>query len=73
MAAAGPDGAMQRLAPYVDASLLFCVPIVAAGFQAVMVRHVPYGMAASAAVMSAAYLLLGRWLWRQAGEGLRRR
>lgn len=72
MAAAGRDGAMQRLAPYVDASLLFGVPIVAAGFQAVLVRHVPYAMAASAAVMSAAYLLLGRWLWRQAGEGLRR-
>lgn len=64
-------GDAQAVWPYVDATLLFGVPLVAAGFQAVLVRHVPYALAASAAVMSAVYLLLGRWLWRSAGEQLR--
>lgn len=65
------SGGAQPAWPYVDATLLFGVPLVAAGFQAVLVRHVPYALAASAAVMSAVYLLLGRWLWRSAGEQLR--
>ena len=57
--------------PYVDGGLVFGVPLVAAAFQAVLVRHVPYALAVSAAVMSGIYLLLGRWLWRRAGERLR--
>ncbi|MFO1339363.1 MAG: DUF2339 domain-containing protein [Burkholderiaceae bacterium] len=57
--------------PYVDGGLLFGLPIAAFGLQAAMLRHVPYGLAASAAVMSAVYLLLGRWLWRTLGERLR--
>jgi uncharacterized membrane protein len=55
----------------VDAALVFGVPLVVAGFQSVLVRHIPYALAASAATMSAVYLLLGAWLWRRSGERLR--
>src|SRR4029079_11214662 len=54
--------------PVVDGTLLFGVPVVAFGLQAAMLRHMPYQLALSAAVMAAVYLLVGRWLWRQAGE-----
>lgn len=55
----------------VDGGLLFGLPIVAFGLQAGIVRHLPFGLALSAAVLSGVYLLLGRWLWRQAGPALR--
>lgn len=55
----------------VDGGLLFGLPIVAFGLQAGVVRHLPFGLALSAAVLSGVYLLLGRWLWRQAGPTLR--
>lgn len=55
----------------VDGGLLFGLPIVAFGLQAGIVRHLPLGLALSAAVLSCVYLLLGRWLWRQAGPALR--
>lgn len=64
-------GAGNVPVPYVDAGLMFGAPLVAAGLQAAMVRHVPYALAASAAVLSGVYLLLGRWLWRRGGERLR--
>lgn len=54
--------------PYVDGGLLFGMPIAAFGLQAAMVRHIPYALAVSAAAMAGIYLLLGRWLLRQAGE-----
>jgi uncharacterized membrane protein len=54
--------------PAVDGSLLFGVPIVAFGLQAAMLKDQPLALAASAAVLSAIYLLVGRWLWRQAGQ-----
>ncbi len=54
--------------PAVDGSLLFGVPIVAFGLQAAMLKDQPLALAASAAVMSALYLAVGRWLWRQAGK-----
>lgn len=67
----GPAWARPGGVPVVDAGLVFGLPLVAMGFQAVLVREVPYALAASAAVMSAVYLLLGRWLWRRQGEGMR--
>jgi uncharacterized membrane protein len=66
--AAAPDEARLR---YVDGGLLFGLPIVAFGLQAAIVKHLPYGLALSSAVLSGVYLLLGRWLWRQAGSSLR--
>ena len=66
-----PAWAQVRGVAVVDAGLVFGLPLVAMGFQAVLVREVPYALAASAAVMSAVYLLLGRWLWRRQGEGMR--
>lgn len=57
--------------PLVDGGLLFGVPIAAFGLQAGMVAHLPYGVAVSAALLSAVYLGLTRWLWRRAGERLR--
>ncbi len=56
------------LMPAVDGSLLFGVPIVAFGLQAAMLKDQPLALAVSAAVLSAIYLLVGRWLWRQAGQ-----
>ena len=52
----------------VDGGLLFGVPIVAFGLQAAMLRDQPLALALSAAVLSAVYLCVGRWLWRRAGE-----
>jgi uncharacterized membrane protein len=53
--------------PTVDGSLLFGVPIAAFGLQAAMLKDQPLALAASAAVMAAVYLLVGRWLWRISG------
>jgi hypothetical protein len=54
--------------PTVDGSLLFGVPIAAFGLQAAMLKDQPLALAASAAVMAAIYLLVGRWLWRVSGQ-----
>lgn len=54
----------------VDGSLLFGTPIVAFGLQAALLRGQPMALAFSAAVLAAIYLLLGHWLWRQAGQRL---
>jgi uncharacterized membrane protein len=54
--------------PTVDGSLLFGVPIAAFGLQAAMLKDQPLALAASAAVMAAVYLLVGRWLWRVSGQ-----
>lgn len=66
--AAARDEARLRV---VDGGLLFGLPIAAFAMQAGLVRHLPYGLALSAAALSAVYLLLGRWLWRHAGDRLR--
>jgi len=61
-------GSAAKSLPAVDGGLLFGVPIVAFGLQAAMLRDQPLALASSAAVLSAVYLLVGRWLWRQAGQ-----
>jgi uncharacterized membrane protein len=55
----------------VDAGLLLGVPMAAFGLQMVMLRHVEYGIALSAAGFAAVYLLLARWLWQRLGTQLR--
>lgn len=69
----GPLGgrtAYPRAGGLVDGSLLFGTPIVAFGLQAGMLRGQPLALAFSAALLAATYLLLGHWLWRQAGQRL---
>jgi len=54
--------------PLVDGSLLFGAPLVAFGLQAAMLRGQPLALAFSAAALAGIYLLLGQYLWRQAGQ-----
>lgn len=60
-----------RLRGYVDGTLVFGVPIFAFGLQAALTRNTEYGLAYSALVVAAFYLLLAWGLWRRRGEGLR--
>ncbi|MDB6063202.1 MAG: hypothetical protein JWM78_3305 [Verrucomicrobiaceae bacterium] len=61
----------QPKLPYVDGTLVFGTPIIAFGLQAGMMKHIPLGLACSAAVMAAIYLWIGLRLWRQMGEKMR--
>lgn len=61
-------GAPSQGLRYVDGGLLFGMPIAAFALQAGMVKHLPYALAASAAVLGATYLALARWVWRISGE-----
>jgi uncharacterized membrane protein len=60
-----------ELKDYVDSTLVFGTPLVAAGLQSALVHDIEYAMAWSALAMSALYLLLARLLWHRRGEGLR--
>ncbi len=60
-----------RLERYVDATLVFGVPLVAFGLQTGLVREIEYGAAWSAAALGALYLLLAKAVWGCAGERLR--
>jgi len=60
----------EKTLALVDGGLLFGAPIVAFGLQAGMLRGQPLALAFSAALLAAIYLLLGHWLWRQAGQRL---
>jgi uncharacterized membrane protein len=57
------------LAPYVDATVVFGVPIVAFGLQAALVRDFEYGAAWSALGLGAFYLLAATAVWRRYGAG----
>ena len=61
----------SRLERYVDATLVFGVPLVAFGLQVGLVRGIEYGAAWSALALAALYLLLARTIWNRAGERLR--
>lgn len=50
---------------YVDGSLVFGVPIVAFTLQAALVRDIEFGLAISALVMAAFYIVLTRLLWQR--------
>ncbi|NOQ35175.1 MAG: DUF2339 domain-containing protein, partial [Methylococcaceae bacterium] len=56
---------------YVDGTLIFGTPIIAFGMQAAIVSHYEYGVAISAFVTGAFYLILARWCWKNLGENLR--
>ncbi|MBK1721113.1 DUF2339 domain-containing protein [Thiocystis violacea] len=56
---------------YVDTTLIFGTPIVAFACQVELVRHLPHGIAWSAALAGGFYLALGGLLRRNAAEGLK--
>ena len=60
-----------RFRGYIDASLLFGTPILTIAYQIELVRQFEYGIAWSAAVMGAFYLLLALAITRSEGKGLR--
>ncbi|MEP6702215.1 MAG: DUF2339 domain-containing protein [Betaproteobacteria bacterium] len=60
-----------NLKDYVDGTLVFGVPIVGFALQAAVVRHIEYGMAFSALVLSLFYLTLAWLLYARKKEGLR--
>lgn len=47
----------------VDGSLTFGLPIVAFGLQTALLKHTEYGLAISALILSAIYIVLARVLW----------
>lgn len=53
---------------YVDASLVFGVPISTFGLQYMLVRHFEYGAAFSALVFGLVYIILGYALFRNSGK-----
>ena len=59
------------LKQYLDATLVFGTPLVAAGLQSALVHDMPYVMAWSALALAAVYLLLARVLHARRGESLR--
>ncbi|MEO6748673.1 MAG: DUF2339 domain-containing protein, partial [Casimicrobiaceae bacterium] len=56
---------------YVDGTLVFGTPLVAAGLQQALMRPFEFGMAISAIAAAALYLSLARALWARRGDGLR--
>ena len=56
---------------YVDGTIVFGTPLVAAGLQQALVRPYEFGMAISAVAMSALYLVLARVLWTTRRDDLR--
>lgn len=60
-----------RLRGYVDATLVFGVPVVGFALQGALVRDMEYAMAWSALVLAAVYIVLASALWRRRIEGLR--
>jgi uncharacterized membrane protein len=56
---------------YVDGTLVFGTPLVAAGLQYALVRRFELGMAFSAVAASALYLALARVLWARRRDDLR--
>lgn len=47
----------------VDGSLVFGLPIVAFGLQTALLKHTEYGLAISALILAAIYIILARVLW----------
>lgn len=56
---------------YVDATIVFGVPVVAFALQAALVRNIEYGLAWSAAALGAFYIGLATALWRVHAATLR--
>jgi uncharacterized membrane protein len=60
-----------ELKDYVDATLVFGVPLAAFGFQVAMARPYEYGAAWSALALAVFYLALAVAIFRRAGQGMR--
>jgi uncharacterized membrane protein len=60
-----------ELRHYVDASIVFGTPLVAAGLQSALVRDIEYAMTYSALATSALYLVLARVLYTRHREDLK--
>jgi uncharacterized membrane protein len=60
-----------QLRGYVDGTLVFGTPIVGFALQAALVRDFPYGMAYSAFILGAFYIVLAQVLWRHAASSMR--
>lgn len=60
-----------QLKDYVDAMLVFGVPVVAFGFQVVLLKPYEYGAAWGALALAVFYVLLASAMYRRAGEGMR--
>jgi len=60
-----------QLKDYVDATLVFGVPVAAFGFQVVLLKPYEYGAAWSALALAVLYVLLASGMYRRAGEGMR--
>jgi uncharacterized membrane protein len=56
---------------YVDGTIVFGTPLVAAGLQAALVQRFEFGMAFSALAASALYVALAGFLWSRHREDLR--
>ncbi|MGH7344590.1 MAG: DUF2339 domain-containing protein, partial [Candidatus Rokuibacteriota bacterium] len=65
----------RRRAPglerYVDATLVFGVPLGTFGLQVSLVREIEYGAALSALALATVYLVLAKAVFGRSGEGLR--
>jgi uncharacterized membrane protein len=57
-----------KLKGLVDASLVFGLPIVGFGLQAALLQHTQYGLAISALVLAAIYILVALGLWQKYRE-----
>lgn len=60
-----------QLKDYVDATLVFGVPVIAFGLQVAMLKPYEYGAAWSALALAVFYVLLASVMHRRAGEGMR--
>ncbi|MEJ2390031.1 MAG: DUF2339 domain-containing protein [Gammaproteobacteria bacterium] len=60
-----------QLKGYIDSTLVFGVPVVAFALQAALVRDMYYGLAISALVISAFYIILAKLLWSRSEPGMR--
>jgi uncharacterized membrane protein len=56
---------------YVDGTIVFGTPLLAAGLQAALVRRFEFGMAFSALAAAALYIALARFLWSRHRHELR--
>jgi uncharacterized membrane protein len=61
----------EGLERYVDATLVFGVPVVAFGLQVGLVHGIEFGAAFSALVLATVYLVLARAIFGRAGTALR--
>jgi uncharacterized membrane protein len=60
-----------QLKGYIDASLVFGVPLAGFTLQSALIRDIEFGLAYSALAVATFYILLARALWKREPSGLR--